>query len=295
MSLPLWTLYALGAAFLAALIPLVQERGRADPLALAFGIKITVACVLLPLALWKGLPHEPRFYLGLGLTGALWCVSDVYYFSTVRQVGAGPVSRLLPGMMVPGFILWLIVNPHLVDVYMETPWRSTGIAACVAASAFCAAHLTRCQVTRQTFKLLWPTCLGAIVGPTAAKLILDSAPAAQAPYTYSFVEALLMLAMWSLYGLIRPRTGRIILAGLRHAPVRRAAFLIGCLSAGSLVLKMQGFATVEHPSYITVLMYTDVLWIIGIYRLLGRRETARIAPGLGLAACAAALVLLKSL
>lgn len=290
-----WVLYGLGAAILAALLPLTQEHGKADPLALACAVKITVALSLLPLIALQGLPTDPRFYAGLAITSVMWCISDVYYYNAVRTVGAGPVSRLLAGMAVPGFILWLIVNPSLIDTYAATPWRSVGIIGCIVGSAIFASRLSHCAVTRQTLKLLWFVCLSAIVAPTAAKLILTSAGTAKAPFAYGFVEALMMLSLWTLYGLARRGRGRAIVTGLKSPALLRTGLLIGLINASCNILEHFGMMQAEHPSYINVLVYTDVLWIVLIYRLIGRRETAKVGPGLGLAACAALLVLLKSI
>ena len=75
------------------------------------------------------------------------------------------------------------------------------------------------------------------------------------------------------------------------------AWVLAAGLAGSLhlILKMVAIHDVEHPSYVVVLGFTEALWIIFVYKLLGRREHANVAAGLGIVGAAAGLVLLKSL
>jgi hypothetical protein len=53
--------------------------------------------------------------------------------------------------------------------------------------------------------------------------------------------------------------------------------------------------TAEHPAYLSVILFTDALWIVLIHRVTGRRDSSNIWAGLGIVACAVALIVVKSL
>lgn len=300
-SVPVWVLLSLLIALFQAFRPLAQERWRGDAFGVAVGNKLVIALLLLPFVLWQGLPHEPLFYTGIAASSLLWCVSDIYYFRAVEQCGAGPVSRILPGAIVISFLLWFILDPTLLPAYLVQPWRSCGIALCMVGAALCSMRLSRCPVSRAAFRAVWPTLLAATVGPSLMKLILTSAPAVQTVSGYAFVEALTMLGYWTVWGWLRRLRARP--ADPPHPGWRvrfdmatlQASLAIGTIMAAVLALRSAALLQVDNPAYVTVLAHTDVLWIVLIYHLRGKREDGRVLPGLGIVACAATLALLKSL
>lgn len=296
MTLPIWALYAVFAAMIQALQPLLQEHFKINGLVLAFGIKLVVLLLMLPVMLTQPIPTEPMFYVGIALLSVVWCISDVQYFRAVPVVGAGVVSRLLPATTMVSFMLWFAIEPSLLLEYAEQPLQSAGIIACVLAATWCAMHLSKCEVSRRAVRLLWFVLLACCVAPPFTKLTLDSARLDDAPFAFAFFQALAMLVIWSGYILVRHRPALAV----RPDPKTMRRIMLACLLAGLVmatqtVLSAYALMAAEHPSYVTVILFTDALWIIAIYKLVGRRETANVAAGLGIVGAAAALVLLKSL
>ena len=296
-GLPVWLPFALGAAVASAATPLVQERFRAPPFALGLVIQSCIALVLLPFVLASGLPGSPAFYaIAIGMS-ALWCINDVCYFNAVRTVGAGPVSRLLPGMTIVSFLLWFALDPALLLDYAATPWRSAGIALCVVASAVCAIRLRSCAVSRRAVQLLWFVMALNALAPLVRKLTLEVAQApAEAPFALPFVEALAMLSFYGLFALARRDAP---MAALRDPAARRtvwrAGLALGVVLAASNVCNNFGMLRTDHPAYVTVVVHAGVLLVILAHRLLGVRDESDVHAGLGIVAAAAALVVLKSL
>lgn len=301
MTIPLWAVLGIVIALLQALRPLAQERWRGNAMGVAVGNKLVIALGTLPFVILNGLPDNPAFYAGLALTSIMWCVSDIYYFRTVEKFGAGPVSRILPAAIIVSFVLWFAVDPALLATFAQTPWRSAGISLCIVIAALCATRLSRCTVSREAFRTLWPTFAAATIGPIVMKLILEAAPAGQAVFGYVFIEALMMIGYWSLFGLARnlwqrrPALNHDVLTSLTAPATLKASLAIGLIMLVVLNLKSFALIKVDNPAFLVVLAHTDVLWIILIYRLIGRRETSNVRAGLGIVACAAILVLLKSI
>lgn len=304
MTIPLWAVFGLLIAILQASRPLVQERYKVKGYALAIGNKLVIALLSLPFVIAYGMPTEPLFYLGIAFTSVIWCISDVYYFNTVEKYGAGPVSRILPAAIIVSFVLWFFIDPQLLQIYAATPLRSIGIALCILGAAWCATHLSRCTVSRGAFRMLWPTFAAATVGVILMKLVLESAQNSgqghQAAISYAFVESLIMMSYWGAFSLYRRARGShqastITIKDLTAPVTLKASLAIGLVMLGVLYLRSEALLITENPAYLTVLAHTDVLWIILAYRLTGRKETSNVRAGLGIVACAVALIVLKSL
>ena len=112
MTIPLWAILSVIIALLQALRPLLQERYKAQALAVSMGNKMVIAVASLPLVLWQGLPDNPAFYLAISVTSIMWCISDIAYFNTVEKFGAGTVSRILPSAILVSFLLWFVIDPQ---------------------------------------------------------------------------------------------------------------------------------------------------------------------------------------
>lgn len=290
--IPSWALFALAASLLICAIPLIQEKFKADGFSVAFWVKVVVLTITTPLVLQSNFPDDPRFYATLAMTSLLWCVSDVVYFRSVPIVGAGAVSRLLPSAVIITFILWFFIDPALLDKYLSRPWQAGGLCAIVLTSVVLTTLIRRSPVSWQAVRLIWFVIFAACVGPVVDKLALGYAPAKQAPLAYMFVQAGFMLTFWLIYyAIAKPVSPRILLSSSSIF----VGGIIGIVATLVLYLKTNALLLVEHPAYVQVILFSDSLWILLIYRLMGRKENGTILPSLGIVACATALVIVKNL
>lgn len=291
MILPLWALYSLAAALCVTVMMLVQERVKADGFALSFWIKVFVVLFTLPFAWEAGWPTDARFYWIMAVTAVLYCVSDVVYFRALPHIGSGLMTRLMPGAVVASFFLWLVVDHSLVAKYLSHPWQTAGILFSIAMAAVSAMFLKKCKVSMDGVKKIWPVIFAAAVGPTINKLGLNQAPVAQAAYAFIVVQGAMMIVLWLAYWAVR----RPITAHELAKPSNiKAALAIGVFSAIMMVMKMRAVVEADNPAYVSILMYTDALWVIIAYKIMGKRETSNIWAGLGIVASAVLLIIFKS-
>ena len=289
--IPLWALLGLAAALISTAIPLIQEKLRADGFALAVIVKLVSAVVILPFVLEQGFPDNPKFYTAVAMTSLLWAISDVIYFRAVPVAGAGVVSRLLPSAVLISFILWFFFDPALLDKYLSQPLQAGLIAFIIFLSAYFAMQIKKCPVSWKGVRLIWFVICAACVAPLVEKMTLGQAPSSQAPYAFVFVQACFMLFFWLLYFIIR----RPIPFKTLTSPLSlKTGFLIGLCSALAVTLRFKGLQEAEHPAYLSVLLFTDALWIVLIHRAIGKRDSSNIWAGLGIVFCAIALVIVKS-
>lgn len=292
MIIPLWATYSLLAALCVVATYFLQEHLKAEGFALAFWNKVFIAIFTLPFSLKVGLPTDPVFYEVLFVTSVLFCISDVIYFRAIPIVGSGLVSRTIPSGVLISFFLWFVVNPALLDHYLEHPFQTAGIVTAVLLAALSAFFLKRCSISWSGIKLIWFVIFAASVGPLFSKTALNHAPPEQATLAYTAIQALMMVALWLIYYFVRKPIAANIMCSRHNI---KAGLWMGIFFSVIIVLKMQAVLLADNPAYISVLMYTDVLWVILIYKWLGRKETSNIWAGLGIVASAVMLIVFKSL
>ena len=289
--IPTWAILGLAAALLSTAIPLIQERMKAPGFAVAFWVKVAAVLISFPFVLNFGFPSDPKFYIVTAVTAVLWCISDVVYFSAVPKVGAGVVSRLIPSAVLISFLLWFFVDTSLFAKYLDHPAHAVGIGFVMLLATYFATQIRHDPISWQGVRLVWFVIFAACVGPIIDKLSLGYAPGKQAPFAFMFIQGSMMLVFWYIYFLIRKPLSASVLFS-KHSLITGAS--IGVVATAVMYLKTVALITVDQPAFLSVLLFTDALWILLIYRLIGRRDDSNIWAGLGIVGCAAALILVRS-
>lgn len=289
--IPLWAVLGLAAAFLSTAIPLIQERMKADGFAVAFWVKVAVVVLTCPFAFYFGFPEDPKFYGVMAITAVLWCISDVIYFRAVPVAGAGVITRVLPSAVIISFVMWFFVDPSLLQKYLDHPGPSLAIVAIILLATLFATLIHKDPVSWQGLRLVWFVIFAACVGPVIEKLSLGYAPGKQAPYAFMFCQSLIMLGFWSVYYFVRKPLPVAVLFSKNSL---QTGLAIGVVATLVLSLKTIALVSVEQPAFLSVLLFTDALWVLLIYRLTGREDKSNVWAGLGIVACAITLILVKS-
>lgn len=290
--IPDWVFFGLGASAASAGVLLVQEWLKASGFAVAFWNKVTCILIMVPFVIYAGLPDNPLFYLILAGQSVLWMISDVVFFTGVPVVGAGVVSRILPVSVILTFILWFVIEPELLQTYMQTPMKFAAIFGILCLSTYFAIRMKRCPITWKGVRAVWFVLFASVAGTLAAKVVTQQTDIERGPFAYVFVEALLMVTAWSVYYLIRRPVPWDI---FKSAHSIKAGFLVGCCSSVMVVLNISALFSADNPAYLAAVKFLDAVIILWVYRLTKRKDDSDIAAGLGVVACAAALVILKSL
>ncbi len=290
--IPLWALYALMAALCVVVVMLVQERVKAHGFVLAFWLKLFVVLFTLPLAVQAGFPTDPVFYGILLVTAVLYCVSDIAYFHAIPQIGSGLITRIMPGAVVVSFFLWLLVDYKNAPHYFEHPVKSFGIFSAVLMAALSTSFLKKCPVSWSGLRQVWVCLFAGCVGPVLSKLCLSHADPSQASYSYIAAQGVMMLALWLLYFCVRKPVPAKVFLSSRSI---KSGLTVGVFSTAIMLLKTQAMVLTDNPAYVSILMYTDALWVIVIYKIIGRKETSNVWAGLGIVTSAVMLIIFKSL
>lgn len=292
MSLfPLWALFGLGTAVLSAAMMLMQERLKVNGYALAFWNKVACVTVTFPFVIFYGLPSNPLFYFYLFSTSVLYAISDVVFFSGITKSSAGAVSRLIPGASIFSFLLWFVIDPSLLEKYLNVPVISSLIFLTLCAFAFFALRLKKCEITMQTLREIWFVIFAATIGPLLTKMTTFYADMDQARYGYVFIQALMMMSLWLVYLAIRKP---VPLETFFARSTWQCGLLIGAVASVAILLKFTSFYYVDNPAYIPAIVALDSVIILGFYKLSGKKAEGDLVAGLGIVACAATLIILKA-
>ncbi len=286
-----WAIFGFAAAGLSAAQMLLQERFKTAPFAMAFWGKAGCALVMLPFVIAHGLPDNWYYYLLLTAQSLLWVVSDVIFYRSISESGAGVISRILPISTIASFFLWFAIDWPSASTYIATPWHSLAIIIVLSLSAFCASELKKCPVTMAAFRKVWFVLLAAIIGTVSTKYISQQAAIKQGVYAYVFCEALIMMAVWLLYYAVKPP----LLPKIMFSPSSiKSGVIVGSVSAFAVAATVYAVYNADNPAYVSAIRYLDAVMILGFYRLTRRPDPSRIWAGLGIVACAAILIILKA-
>ncbi len=289
--LPLWSVYALTASLTITSLPLIQEKFKANAYALTFWVKVCTALLITPYIIQTGLPTAWQFYFFTALTCVLYAVSDIIYFKAVPVVGSGVVTRILPASVIVTFFIWFAVDPALIDTYTSEPWKMAAILGIMVLFVCCATFVKKCPVSWQGVKLIWFVLFAASVGPIITKLALIHTTQQQGAPSYIFVQGLITTTMLGIvYSFKKPVSKQEFFS--RHSI--QTSFIIGFLAVITTFFKISAIQLVDNPGFVSMILFTDALWVILIYKIIGRKEESNIWAGLGIVACAALIVLVKS-
>jgi len=289
--IPLWAVFGIVAAGLSSAQMLLQERFKTAPLPMAFWSKAACALVMLPFVVAVGLPANPVYYALLVAQSLLWVVSDVIFYRGINDVGAGVVARILPMATFASFFLWFAVDWPLASAYAAQPLHSAMIAGVFGLSAYFAWHLKECPVTRKALRVIWFVLFANVAGSLSTKIITRYAGIEQGISAYIFCEALIMIAMWLIYYAIKKPVPARIMFGW---PSIKAGLIVGSVAGFAIAATVYAVYHIDNPAYVSAVRYLDAVMIFFYYRATGRPNHGHVWAGLGIVACAAALVVLKA-
>ena len=295
MIIPIWVLFALITMLAQTGMALINEYFKVRALHMLWWMRLTAVVALLPFMHFYTAPTDPWFYIYVAGGAVIFCWFDLVYFGMTAKSGAGVVSRIGPLAVAGTFVMWTAITPSLVSDYIESPLRTAGIIAALAGSVFFSVRLKNCPVSWDALKIMAPHLFLASIGMCLGKLAMQHAAPPEGVFYYTLLQSAIV---WVLYMsmTLAPASWKFIPhLDLNSSWRERRVFYAGlCAAAGWLIAtpsKWYAISMVENPAYVSTISLTEPLLIILIYRLLRRREKAKIADGIGIVACAIALVI----
>ena len=223
--------------------------------------------MLLPFAgLFTPVPHW-EFYALCTLQGALIAFVDGKFFVALRRWGAEVATSLQPFSIGIIFVLWLIISPSTILVYLREPFVALLIVAAMAGIVVSVRLFNRSPISMQALKFLVLTLtVGAFCDIVNKKVMnYGQGDLVSASYFYVLLIALVAGAI-NLVVYLRDNGSlkkAVAVENVKYLPV--FVLLIGCN-----VSKNFAMFYAFNPSYVAALMYIYILWI-ALFNLLKAR------------------------
>jgi hypothetical protein len=286
-----WVLLGLLAAVLIAAMLLLQEHFKIDGVALAFWCKIACVTVTLPFVIYYGLPSDWRFYAWLFPQAAIFAVSDVLTFRILPEIGAGVLSRVLPGTVVTSFFLWFAIAPEELKQLVDKPVIAAAIFAVVCGAGWFASRLTKCEVTMRAVRRLWFPLVGNTLSPVLAKITTRYADTYQGAFGFTFAEALMMIAIWVVWLYVAKP---IPFKNLVAKETVKKSLIVGMVTSIMVVTIVASYYFIDNPGYVSALQLIYAAIIMGVHKWMDKKDGSDVVSGAGIVACAMVLILLKA-
>lgn len=285
-----WVLFSLLAASGSAGMYLVNQYIRVPGVYLVVTSRILVICATIAPSLYFGMPQDPLFYLGVGITAIVGVAGDVRVFNVSAKYGGGVTSRVMPLQVFGGFALWLAIHPEQITAYLENPWRSLGILTALCSCIWFSTRLHKCAISKAAFLELIPAIFFYAITITFNKFAIDHAPTHSGVYNYMFVQCLIAVPMFGIFGAIN-RKEHVKTAKFLTRRVLLGGGILFLFWTGHMIFKLYAMAWTDNPAYVAAIILTAPLFIQGYYKLTGHKEEANVGAGFGVVASAILLAL----
>ena len=288
----LWAFYALLSALFTALLLLISEHYKQSGIGFLAIIRLGTALTVLPFVLFVGWPTEPLFYAYGALAYIFFSMSDILIFRVSATHGAGVLSRFIPLTAIVSFVVWLALDGATRQHYLENPWLALGIVACLCAIVFCMSFLRACEVSVAAFKVILAALVLIPLGGICTKLAFDLTELSSAALVILFVGSFIGLLTYSALYKIIPSVKQSF---VMDKTVVKAGIICSIFATLLIYTGNLSFDAVSNPAYATAVSFTSAIWILLAYKLMGKQDSARILPGLGIVIFTALLVIVSGL
>jgi hypothetical protein len=287
----LWVVLAVLSALTLASSAIISEYRKHPTMARLFWLRAISLCTALPISLTIHWPTNPLFYICIAALSLLVCWSDVLYFDSAKNFGAGVTTRIEPMSVLTTFVAWVIITPSLLFHYIHEPYISLGIALCFITAGYFARRLRHCEVSFNVMKKLMPVIAINAITPILAKIGMDAGNAnpLESIVIYIIVQCTCILVTYSVMAIKMPeRTGSF-------KPNKALLFSAAAMAASSMVhiaSKNIAYTLVENPAYITVIGLSAPLFVSLYYYWIGRRDDTDKLAGFGIVISSIILIIL---
>ena len=254
----MWAVFALLTSFFNAAYFLLNQKMAMKASLFMVYRWWAVFFMLLPFAgLFTPVPHW-EFYALCTLQGALIAFVDGKFFVALRRWGAEVATSLQPFSIGIIFVLWLIISPSTILVYLREPFVALLIVAAMAGIVVSVRLFNRSPISMQALKFLVLTLtVGAFCDIVNKKVMnYGQGDLVSASYFYVLLIALVAGAI-NLVVYLRDNGSlkkAVAAENIKYLPV--FVLLIGCN-----VSKNFAMFYALNPSYVAALMYIYILWI----------------------------------
>ena len=287
-----WFWFSLAGLVFGSLLPLISELTRVKAIHLLTWMRGSASLLCIPVFALMKWPHDPLFYVFVALNAPIALYYDMMFFSTASNNGAGVATRIAPLSIMISFFLWLAVSPETAQKYLANPHVTAGIIFSLCGAVFFSLRLRKCPVSAAAIKKMLPAMLVGALIPVFGKMAMEHADTHNGPYFYAAIQSVLVFGGYYALNILSLKYEKLgkalpdldIISQAHDRKVLLAGSLSGLLWTIGTVFGYYAYSAAENPAYVGLVGLLTPLYIMGVYKLIGRREEANIKDGLAVVA-----------
>ena len=255
----MWFIFALATSICAACYYICNQNCKLSPGIFIVYRGFIAALAVLPFAVFIVPNFAWPFFLIATLQGVAVSYLDYNIYKLFRKYGAEAVSSIQPLSVLVTFVLWLIIRPSLLFLYMENLWRFAIIVLCISSIVYAVMKYRRQPFVFACLRQMLPLLLICSFIDITNKLIME--------YTNNHLwQASLyrVLIVSSVVGFINLgfslKQGVKLKTLLKKENIIAAWFVL--LQPFSMMLINFSAHFAENPAYSSVVVYLSVVWIL---------------------------------
>lgn len=256
----MWVLFTLLTSFFNAAYFLLNQKMAMSAALFMVYRGWAVFFMLLPFAFFFEPIKNWEFYALCVVQGALVAYADGRFFATLRRFGAEVATSLQPFSIGITFVLWLVIAPSTIFVYLQKPMEALFIVFALAGIVVSVRLFNKSKVSMQALKfVISALVVGAICDIVNKKAMgYGQGDVVSVSYFYVLLIALVAGVINLIVYLRQDGTLKQVVAkqNLKYLPV--FLLLMGCN-----VSKNFAMYYAFNPSYVAALLYIYILWIAG--------------------------------
>jgi len=282
------------AAFFSSVMYLTNQYFKLPGEYIVIWSRVFILIALTPVMINLEWPTEPIFYLCVIVTGFFASFADIKSFNICARYGGGVALRIQPLMVWLSFFLWVIVDPGIIDEYIEDPLRSLGVFMALGGCVYFASRLKRCKISHAVMKAMVLPLIGYSMNNVLNKIAMDNSPLHSGVYGHMFVQSVTAVILTIIFMLVKNHRSKqdVTIPGFGKKIVIIAGFIGFIGWAGHMIPKNYAMTFTPNPAYIAAIILTAPVWATLVYKFIGHKETADVKTGFGVVISSIILALL---
>lgn len=269
----MWFIFALAVSCLNAFYYIGNQNSKLKPTLYIIYRGFFTAISVIPLLLFLPPDFQWQFFAIVIVQGFAISFVDLRYFHAFQKFGAEVVCTIKPLTVLLTFALWIIIKPYMFGYYLSNPLRSTLIIASILVIVYATAKYRQQRVGLNCFTQVFPLLV--------ISALIDSSNKSVTEYVNGNILA---GAVWRVFitgiiigffNLFIARKHNLKLKDIIKPKNLRKGLFILFLTAAMITVNFSLYYA-ENPAYTSAIIYTSVIWIMGInylQKLLGRKKT----------------------
>lgn len=269
----MWYSFALLTSLLYAFYYIYNQNSKLKAEIFIIYRGFLAALAATPLALFYHYTFPWQFYAIVLFQGVMISYMDYKYFQAFHKFGAENVNAVKPLTVLITFILWLVLRPSIIKVYLAAPVRSVVIVMALMAIIYAVMNYRRQKIGKNCLQEVVPLLFLSSVIDISNKLIMEYAEGHLLILTFHRVA----FTGWIIGGvnLFINRHKNICLKELLNFKnMRQGAFII--LLVLSMITINLSMHYTPNPAYTSAIIYLSVVWIMLINKM--RRYWGKKTP-----------------